>query len=432
MIVYKSFKTMAFERVDSTLAACKSARHTDKQVEICAEALAAHDKAISKYPTDDHIDHTWQDQAWLKGIMGDYAGSMSDINKALELNPNSAWAWYWRGRLSMPAGNLESAISDYRQALVLDPLYCAPSRRLGYMTWVIWKVGGRDPSALDKILKREQGKSPNNPDMAFVNHLANYADGPQAGALNALDLLIQSTDRPEYLMLLRARQNMQIEQYEAALEELSYLTQGPELYEQLGEGFRAQISELRAAGNECAADVFSGHNSNFYFVYSDGLRLKVNAQMEVEDWAGALTSVDRLIENGRQEHMPWTTKGEILEQLDRLEEAEASYKEAIRLARPENYDAGHATSPPFIEALFRLAAIYEEKGRLVEAQVIWDEALAVADNSVIWDIQELMKNAGHFAGDRTDVYDPQTKAAVHACLKDATCKWESIGGLQLR
>ncbi|MBO9411744.1 MULTISPECIES: tetratricopeptide repeat protein [unclassified Ruegeria] len=427
--VFQPFKTMAFERVDSTLTACDSARYTDKQTETCAEALAAHDKAISKYPNDDRIDQILRDRAWLKGTLGQNAESMSDINTALELNPISAWAWYWRGRLNMLTGNLEAAISDYRQALTLDPYYCAPSRRISQMTWMIWKIGGRDPSALDKILDEQ---SLNKVDTAFANHLASYEGGPQAGALNALDLLIQSTDRPEYLMLLRARQNMQIGQYEAALEELSYVTQDTEVYEKIGEEIRAQISELRAAGNECETDVFSRNNSNFLFVYQDGLRLKVEDQMELEDRTGALTSVNRLIAYRPHRHMTWTTKGEILEQLGRMEEAEASYLEAIRLARPKNNDAAYATSPPFLEALFRLAAIYEREGRQIEARDTWDEALEIAARSVILDVQVLTKNAGHISGDRTGVYDAETIAAVHACLNDATCTRESVAGTQAR
>ena len=112
-----------------------------------------------------------------------------------------------------------------------------------------------------------------------------------------------------------------------------------------------------------------------------------------------------------------------LEQLDRKNEAAISYEEAIRLARPENNDAAHGTAPSFIEALFRLASIYEAQGRAAEVLAVWDEALAIADNSVIWDVQDLMRNAGYYTGNRTDIYDQATKASVRACLSDAECSW---------
>ncbi|WP_170766412.1 tetratricopeptide repeat protein [Ruegeria lacuscaerulensis] len=227
-------------------------------------------------------------------------------------------------------------------------------------------------------------------------------------------------------MLLRARINVRMDHNEQALDELNSLTKNPELYDKFSEQMRARIPELKANGDSCTAKQFSTQNRRYIFLFPDSLQLEIDVQRDTRNWEGALSSVDELIAYRRQRHMPWTERGEILEQFGRQDEALMSYKEAIRLAMPENYDAGHGTAPPLIQALFRLAYIYETQDRSADALTVWDEALSVADDSVIWDVQELMEIAGHYNGDRTDIYDPRTKIAVRACLSDAECKWKKI------
>ncbi|WP_419555584.1 tetratricopeptide repeat protein [Ruegeria lacuscaerulensis] len=79
---------------------------------------------------------------------------MPDTDKALELDPNSAWAWYWRGRLNMPSGDMASAISDFRRSSKVDPIYCRTNFRICEMTHVLWRIGKIGPSALGEIKEK--------------------------------------------------------------------------------------------------------------------------------------------------------------------------------------------------------------------------------------------------------------------------------------
>lgn len=362
----------------------------------------------------------------MKYVLDDLEGSLSDTTEAVKLDPNFAWAWYWRGRLNMLAGDVEAAISDYHMSLVADPLYCRTHRILGDITHVTYKIGKNGQSALDEIIETRQCTAQHDQYLAFVNHLANFRDGPYRGAQDVLDQLISSTDRPEHLILRRAWISAQMGQHEDAIDDLDSLTADRELYERVGKQLRAQIRELRAAGNSCAADEFSTRNAQFSSVYRDALRLKIQLQMDLEKWTHALASLDELITVKPYTHVPWTRRGEVLDRLGREDEALASYLEAIRIARPENWNAARGYSPELLQALFRVASIYEVQDRSAEALVVWDKSLSVAHKSVIGYAQEMMGIGGHYKGDQTKIYDEETKTAVRSCLADAECNWARL------
>src|SRR5207253_8843345 len=46
---------------------------------------------------------------------------LADLNEALRLNPGYAWAFARRGDLYFNLRNFDQAISDYREAIRLDP-----------------------------------------------------------------------------------------------------------------------------------------------------------------------------------------------------------------------------------------------------------------------------------------------------------------------
>jgi tetratricopeptide (TPR) repeat protein len=55
--------------------------------------------------------------------MGEYDKAMSDYNKALEINPRYAKAYYNRGFLYRKMGEYDKAISDYTKAIEIDSKY---------------------------------------------------------------------------------------------------------------------------------------------------------------------------------------------------------------------------------------------------------------------------------------------------------------------
>lgn len=426
LIIYMPIKAISLKDVEFRVNECERAQDTGMETKTCTDALETLNTAVSRYSDDVQTAILLRNRAWVKYVLGDLDGSKSDTNEAVKLDPNSAWAWYLRGRLNMLTGDPETAIADYRKSSDIDHLDCPTNRRIREMTWVLWKLGKEGPSALDEIIEKKRSANPVDADLAFVEYLSDSKSGPYSRAKDFLDLLIQSTDRPEYLMLLRARINARMNLYEQALEELDTLTNNSELYDKISEQMRAKIQELEAAGNSCAADQFSLQNRMYLYLYSESLQLEFDLQKDLENWEGALSSVDEMIAYRPQEHMPWTKRGEMLESLGRADEALTSYKEAIRLGRPENYNAAHGTASPLIEALFRLSHIYDTQNRSAEAPALWNESLSVAGKSVIKDVQEMMEIAGHYEGEQTGIFDENTKNAVRACLDDAQCNWSRL------
>jgi len=65
----------------------------------------------------------YKDRGYAKSKKGDHHGAISDYNKAIEINPNDAKAFYNRG---WNKGNLkdhDGAISDYTKAIEINPQY---------------------------------------------------------------------------------------------------------------------------------------------------------------------------------------------------------------------------------------------------------------------------------------------------------------------
>ena len=61
--------------------------------------------------------------AYDKDENGDYYGAISDLNKAIELNPDYAMAYLNRGFAKSNLKDHYGAISDYNKSIELDPDY---------------------------------------------------------------------------------------------------------------------------------------------------------------------------------------------------------------------------------------------------------------------------------------------------------------------
>ena len=58
-----------------------------------------------------------------KGKLGDYAGAIADLDKAIELDPDYIVAYYYRGVSKKKLSYYKSAMADFDRALKLDPLH---------------------------------------------------------------------------------------------------------------------------------------------------------------------------------------------------------------------------------------------------------------------------------------------------------------------
>jgi TolB-like protein/Tfp pilus assembly protein PilF len=87
--------------------------------EAIAKAQAAVDKALD---LDDRLGEAYSALAGIKQAKRDFGGAEATFQRALELNPNYATAYYWYGDLlGSNLGRPEEALVLHRKALALDP-----------------------------------------------------------------------------------------------------------------------------------------------------------------------------------------------------------------------------------------------------------------------------------------------------------------------
>lgn len=87
------------------------------------EAIAWFDKAVAVKP--DYA-YAVECRAAAKKEKGDFAGALKDLEKAIELNSNSCFAWWNKGDVEFKQGSLDQAIADLTKACQLDPTNSYP------------------------------------------------------------------------------------------------------------------------------------------------------------------------------------------------------------------------------------------------------------------------------------------------------------------
>jgi tetratricopeptide (TPR) repeat protein len=92
-----------------------------------------------------------------------YTEALEELNKAVDLDPRNAEAYYWRGRTQMNLGRLDQGVDDFKKAVNFKPDYSEAYDHLG---WLAAKQGQVN-EAIDYLTKSVEFKPENG--WAFYN-----------------------------------------------------------------------------------------------------------------------------------------------------------------------------------------------------------------------------------------------------------------------
>jgi serine/threonine protein kinase/Tfp pilus assembly protein PilF len=92
----------------------------------------AKNAAVKALELDDQIAEAYEAFAVINAYMEwEWDGALAYLDRALELNPGYAWAYFHRGTILMYQAHFEESIKDISKACELDPLNTAFNRNLG-------------------------------------------------------------------------------------------------------------------------------------------------------------------------------------------------------------------------------------------------------------------------------------------------------------
>lgn len=150
--------------------------------EVMPKAKEAAEKAVALDP-DSAQAHTA-----LAAVKLDYDwdrdGAVQELQRALQLNPGSAWAQHWYAHSLEAQGRFEEATEEFRKALALDPLSIP----------IYWDIGNelvaakRYDDALQHLAKATD-LFPNVPLLLLEKAIAYYGKGDAASAHSVVDAM---------------------------------------------------------------------------------------------------------------------------------------------------------------------------------------------------------------------------------------------------
>jgi len=107
-----------------------------------------------------------------------YNEALTELNKALEIDPKSAEAYYWRGRTLVNLGRLDQGENDFKAAVQLKPDYSEAYDNLG---WLASKQGRVDEGIA--YLSKSIEYKPENAWAFYNRSRLFFSKGDVAGAM---------------------------------------------------------------------------------------------------------------------------------------------------------------------------------------------------------------------------------------------------------
>jgi tetratricopeptide (TPR) repeat protein len=327
------------------------------------DALVGRGKAyLGKSLSNSRNDLSWRSPAWFK------QSAMKDFNRALELSPNSAAAFYARGGAYQYQGMSKEALSDFSRAIELDPTnvsyYIARSYAYreknddslkladidkalaldqnsvgGHLAKASFFSGQKEYQSALAEYNRAIALKPQNTGVYIARGDFYQSQGKIPEAVSDYGRAIELAPTQSWLYERRASLERKLGQKEAAeADEKKAIEVEPQAQLLLGimkEGDAA----IKAASNAIEANPW---DFSYYL-------LRGRAYGRIGDYQKALADMDRAVELGEDMPEPYRFRAMIYGEIGRYDEAVADLKTACMLpeGKCKEYQKAVQSMKPF-------------------------------------------------------------------------------------
>jgi tetratricopeptide (TPR) repeat protein len=357
--------------------------YANKQYE---EAIASYNKAIEIKPS--YLE-AWSNRGFALRQLGKYEEAIASYDKVINIDPENASTYYARGLTRYELGDVAGAAADYIEAIRLNPNYAGDrSEKLELLLENIHKESNTSFCTEDitpiegywfeNIIGDESYS------LIFIKHSISE-DSKDKLAITGLNIQENSIFRrfeADCISVDKNKNNTVFYYYKASTKLFKQDRRGSytpgfgtitfsDIDEHKSHYLKAKGSFIDSVDNKVERTKVIAKSFKWHRLQQEDIPEEIILLFENKENEQCLDCVKNFIGNNIH---TWNSRGDILRQLDRYEEAIASYDRSL------------AIKPDFYEAWDNLGIALFELGRYEEAIASYDKALAINPNfHYAWD-----------------------------------------------
>ncbi|TYQ27619.1 tetratricopeptide repeat protein [Pseudanabaena sp. UWO311] len=343
------------------------------------EAIASYDRALEIKP-DYH--EAWYNRGIALFNLGRYEEAIASYDKVINIDPENASTYYVRALTRYELGDVAGAVADYIETIRLNPNYAGDSEKLELLLESIHKESNTSFCSEDitpiegywfeNIIGDESYS------LIYIKHSITE-DSKDKLAITGLNIQENSIFRrfeADCISVDKNKNNTVLYYYKASTKLVrqdrrdSYIPGfGTITFYDIDEHklqyLKAKGSFVDSVDNKVERTKVIAKSFKWYRIQQEDIPEEIILLFENKENEQYLDYVKNFIGNNIH---TWNSRGDILRQLDRYEEAIFSYDKAL------------AIKPDFYEAWDNLGIALFELGRYEEAIASYDKALAIKPN----------------------------------------------------
>jgi tetratricopeptide (TPR) repeat protein len=324
--------------------------------------------------------------------LGDYDGAISDLNEAIDSNPDKAENYQLRARAKKEKGDYDGAISDYTKAIELKP---EEASNYAYRADVRYMKGDYDEAIPDYEKAFQMNPEEYGVGSWFWQHRWDslIEKGEYDKVIIELTRLIDENPEKAYYYEQRAQAKKEKNDYYGAISDytkaLVLVPTRSDWYFWRGnckhkiDNYDGAIADYTEA-IEYNSDRYNESESTYYV-------LRAYAKMDMKDHNGAISDFTKAIEFTPNDHTNYTGRAFVYERMHKFQEAIFDYNKALEIM-PNDQEAKNSLNQLFV--------------------------VLNGNSQFVSKIQVMLSKLGYFHKDIDGVYEESTEEAVIEFQKD--------------